>query len=94
MTNEKYLNHVTEAKLVDTLEHIQDLEGIFLDNGNPIDGFLLLKEYYDYIDSGKEDSLYVHFYERINDIINYLSRKKHHRPKLLRNFNEYWKKKD
>lgn len=92
MTNEKYANQSTERDLVDTLEHIDGLEGIFLDLGDKRDARHLLTLYNHYLEiAGFEDIKSSEIIRKRNDITNYLSKVDGSQSDFYNKMSKRWK---
>ncbi len=68
-------NKKLEYELINTLEHIDDLEGIFFDSNDKIDALQLISLYDNYIEmAGLDQPGSLKVLNKRNDFVNYLSK--------------------
>jgi hypothetical protein len=90
MENKKYLNILEESKLVDTVERIDDFEGIFLEQRDKKDANVLINLYDTYLEIvGFGGLRSQEFLNKRNDLINY---NKQMKGNSLNSFQELYKK--
>lgn len=93
MTKERYMKLGLEKDRIDTLEHIDDLEGIFWDFGEKRDARQLITLYDNYLEmTGFNDSKSSDILKKRNEMISYLSKVNGKQLEFFEKIYGNWKK--
>jgi hypothetical protein len=93
MENNKYKGLGLEKDIVDTLEHIDDLEGVFWDFKEKIDAKQLISLYDNYLEiTGCSEQKSIEIISKRNDFLTYLSKVNGEQPKFFDYLHKKWGK--